>query len=55
MKVKRVSVMVEFDIYDDEVEIEDVHNLIEAAMDHAGYAIYNSDIISIAEVDVDCE
>lgn len=55
VKVKRVKLSIEFDIWDSEVEVEDVPGIVEDAVDHMGYSLYSTpEIVSVTDTEVEC-
>ena len=55
VKVKRVKLSIEFDVWDGEVEVEDVPGIVEYAVDHAGYSLHSTpEIVSVTDAEVEC-
>ena len=54
MKIKRYTVEVVFNVYNDELEPDDVIKIIEEGVEKMGYALYNSRIITkMGEIDLE--
>ncbi len=53
VKVKRVEINLQFDIWDDELEPEEVASIISTAVDKAGYSLYDIRVDDVVETEVE--
>lgn len=53
MNVKRCTLKVEFDIYDNEMDCDEVVAILVDAADHMGYALHDCVLESVEDAEVD--
>lgn len=56
MKVKRCTVELVFDIWENELDVNDVPKIIEAGVEKMGYALYSSpSVVMVRDIEVEEE
>ena len=56
MKVKRCTVELVFDIWENELDVNDVPKVIEAGVEKMGYALYSGpNVVMVRDVELDEE
>ncbi len=53
MKVKRVELKVLFDVWEEELEVDEVAEVITRAVDKAGYGLYDIVVVNVVDAEVE--
>lgn len=53
VRVKRVELKVLFDIWEDELEVDEVPGVVSAAVEKMGYGLNDIEVVEVTEVDME--